>query len=89
MLVVLPTPPFWLHIAMMRAGPWRSSFAGAGMMRSGRPVGPTSGCFAVRVPTLDAPFAISLALTFNPIACADSAYSHQENRATPLDEVTP
>src|SRR4051794_38967736 len=20
--VVLPTPPFWLHIAMMRAGPW-------------------------------------------------------------------
>ena len=21
-VVVLPTPPFWLHIAMTRAGPW-------------------------------------------------------------------
>jgi len=39
-VVVLPTPPFWLHIAMIRAGPcWRSG-AGSGNTRTGRPVGP-------------------------------------------------
>src|SRR5690606_41700453 len=29
-VVVLPTPPFWLHIAMMRAGPWLVRGAGSG-----------------------------------------------------------
>src|SRR4051812_1294421 len=32
-VVVLPTPPFWLAIAMMRAGPWISSGAGLGISR--------------------------------------------------------
>src|SRR5687768_17639895 len=40
-VVVLPTPPFWLHIATMRAGPWRSSRVGSGKTGIGRPVGPT------------------------------------------------
>jgi hypothetical protein len=29
-VVVFPTPPFWLHSAMMRAGPWPFSFGGFG-----------------------------------------------------------
>src|SRR5690625_7299520 len=29
-LVVLPTPPFWLHIATTVAGPWEVSGRGAG-----------------------------------------------------------
>jgi len=28
--VVLPTPPFWLHMASTRAGPWLLSGAGSG-----------------------------------------------------------
>src|SRR3954466_8532515 len=35
--VVLPTPPFWLHIAMMRAGPWppvRGGGSGRGRCRA-------------------------------------------------------
>ena len=39
-VVVLPTPPFWLHSEMMRAGPWPSSFGGVGKPWYGRPVGP-------------------------------------------------
>ena len=39
--VVLPTPPFWLHIAMIVAGPCRSSGAGSGKIGIGRPVGPS------------------------------------------------
>jgi hypothetical protein len=27
-VVVLPTPPFWLHMAMTRAGPWEASGRG-------------------------------------------------------------
>ena len=46
-VVVLPTPPFWLHIAMIRAGPWEARAAGSGNSGSGRPVGPT--CPAVRI----------------------------------------
>ncbi|CAM5650686.1 hypothetical protein SANTM175S_07412 [Streptomyces antimycoticus] len=38
--VVLPTPPFWLHIAMIFAGPWSVSGPGIGKYGSGRPVGP-------------------------------------------------
>ena len=38
--VVLPTPPFWLTMAMTRAGPWEDSGAGSGNSRWGRPVGP-------------------------------------------------
>src|SRR4051812_4281569 len=41
-VVVLPTPPFWLHIAMIRAGPCRCTGAGSGRRGTGRPVGPTS-----------------------------------------------
>ena len=39
-VVVLPTPPFWLHIAMMRAGPCDANGWGWGNSGSGRPVGP-------------------------------------------------
>src|SRR3954449_11607625 len=39
--VVLPTPPFWLHIAMIFAGPCSVSGEGIGKYGSGRPVGPT------------------------------------------------
>ena len=39
--VVLPTPPFWLHIAMMRAGPCSTGGRGTGKRGIGRPVGPT------------------------------------------------
>ena len=33
--VVLPTPPFWLHSAMIRAGPCRSSGVGSGSCAGG------------------------------------------------------
>ena len=36
-LVVLPTPPFWLHMAMMRAGPCCDSGFGAGNVSYSRP----------------------------------------------------
>jgi hypothetical protein len=36
--VVLPTPPFWLHIAMTLAGPWEVLGWGVGMARGVRPV---------------------------------------------------
>src|SRR5690606_13794911 len=39
--VVLPTPPFWLHIASTRAGPCSFTGGGTGISRTGRPVGPT------------------------------------------------
>jgi hypothetical protein len=39
-VVVLPTPPFWLHIAMIRAFPCDSRGAGSGITGIGRPVGP-------------------------------------------------
>src|SRR6478672_6867923 len=39
-VVVLPTPPFWLHIATTRAGPWEVTGLGSGMAGMGRPVGP-------------------------------------------------
>ena len=41
--VVLPTPPFWLHIAMTLAGPCTVFGLGSGMVRGGRPVRPSSG----------------------------------------------
>src|SRR5215211_6789480 len=31
--VVLPTPPFWLHMAMIRAGPWELIGFGSGSLR--------------------------------------------------------
>src|SRR6188472_376332 len=39
-VVVLPTPPFWLHIETTRAGPWWATGSGSGMSIIGRPVGP-------------------------------------------------
>src|SRR3990170_5337547 len=39
-VVVLPTPPFWLHIEMIRAGPWLSRATGSGKSGIGRFVGP-------------------------------------------------
>ena len=42
-VVVLPTPPFWLHIAMTRAGPCWVRARGTGKSGSGRPVGPITG----------------------------------------------
>jgi hypothetical protein len=41
--VVLPTPPFWLHIAMTLAGPCVERGCGSGIFRGGRPVKPTPG----------------------------------------------
>jgi hypothetical protein len=38
--VVLPTPPFWLHIAITVAGPWSVTGPGIGKYGNGRPVGP-------------------------------------------------
>src|SRR3954453_6142647 len=38
--VVLPTPPFWLHIAMTFAGPCTFLGFGSGIGRGGRPVSP-------------------------------------------------
>ena len=40
MVVVLPTPPFWLHIEITRAGPCWVSGWGSGRCGIGRPVGP-------------------------------------------------
>src|SRR5689334_18694288 len=41
-VVVLPTPPFWLHIAMIRALPWMPIGRGSGRSGQGRPVGPST-----------------------------------------------
>ena len=41
MVVVLPTPPFWLHMEMTRAGPCSVSGLGSGSTGIGRPVGPS------------------------------------------------
>src|SRR5690554_2173343 len=48
-VVVLPTPPFWLHIATIRAGPWRSRGAGTANSGRGRPTGSVAGSVAVLV----------------------------------------
>src|SRR4051794_41986936 len=40
-LVVLPPPPFWLHMASTRAGPCLVSLRGSGNFGVRRPVGPT------------------------------------------------
>ena len=42
MVVVLPTPPFWLHIEITRAWPWVVSGFGSGNSGIGRPVGPST-----------------------------------------------
>src|SRR5690606_20651860 len=49
--VVLPTPPFWLHMASTRAGPCSFTGGGVGISRNGRPVGPTRAW----VPLVSAP----------------------------------
>src|SRR6476619_2228041 len=41
-VVVLPTPPFWLHIDITRALLWLVSGLGSGITGIGRPVGPIS-----------------------------------------------
>src|SRR3954452_6839846 len=48
-VVVLPTPPFWLHIETIRALPWIEIGRGSGRSGHGRPVGPIAGS-AVVVP---------------------------------------
>ena len=40
-VVVLPTPPFWLHIEITRALPWMLIGRGSGSTGIGRPVGPS------------------------------------------------
>src|SRR3954462_15710270 len=40
--VVLPTPPFWLTMAITRAGPCEDRTGGSGNSVSGRPVGPST-----------------------------------------------
>src|SRR6478752_1287272 len=42
-VVVLPTPPFWLHIETTRARPWLFTGPGSGRSGIGRPVGPSLG----------------------------------------------
>ena len=42
MVVVLPTPPFWLHIETTRAVPCSLTGGGSGRNGIGRPVGPSS-----------------------------------------------
>ena len=42
-VVVLPTPPFWLQTATTRAGPCVMSGSGSGSAGMGRPVGPCPG----------------------------------------------
>src|SRR5688500_8217722 len=49
-VVVLPTPPFWLHIAITRALPWPVTGFGSGMWIMGRPVGPISTVVATADP---------------------------------------
>ena len=46
-VVVFPTPPFWLHIAMIRAGPCEASGAGTGKSGSSRPVAPRTASVVV------------------------------------------
>src|SRR6266702_1779877 len=41
-VVVLPTPPFWLQTAATLAGPCVNSGSGSGKMGTGRPVGPST-----------------------------------------------
>ena len=41
-VVVLPTPPFWLHIEITRALPWVVTGRGSGRSGIGRPVGPST-----------------------------------------------
>src|SRR5262249_13426428 len=41
-VVVLPTPPFWLHTATTRAGPCLVIGLGCGNTGMGRPVGPVT-----------------------------------------------
>src|SRR5580700_9408870 len=41
-VVVLPTPPFWLQTATVRAGPCSISGSGLGKAENGLPVGPSS-----------------------------------------------
>ena len=41
-VVVLPTPPFWLHIEITRALPCTAIGFGSGSAGIGRPVGPIS-----------------------------------------------
>src|SRR6478735_3252611 len=45
-VVVLPTPPFWLHIDTTRARPWVATGPGSGRSGIGRPVGPSLGSVA-------------------------------------------
>src|SRR4051794_8432962 len=47
-VVVLPTPPFWLHIAIVRALPWIPIGRGSGSSGQGRPVGPRGGSARTR-----------------------------------------
>ncbi|CPU66123.1 Uncharacterised protein [Mycobacteroides abscessus] len=47
-VVVLPTPPFWLHMAMMRPGPCAASEAGTGNSGRVRPTTSTRGSAAAR-----------------------------------------
>src|SRR6266571_7930884 len=47
-VVVLPTPPFWLHTATTRAGPCTRIGSGSGNTGRGRPVGPsTPGLYSI------------------------------------------
>src|SRR5262249_7720374 len=41
-VVVLPTPPFWLQMAAILAGPCESTGSGSGNTGMGRPVGPST-----------------------------------------------
>src|SRR3954452_5707248 len=76
--VVLPTPPFWLHIATIRAGPWEVSGLGSGSLRcrafagATRLVGPPISTSSAGAPPRGSATAEAAASARVDIVCASS-----------------
>src|SRR5712692_1459553 len=70
-VVVLPTPPFWLQTATTRAGPCLSSGSGSGNTGSGRPVGPMMPALA------------SVVLDADTVTSTSQATAHAAGRCLP------
>src|SRR5690606_40507468 len=63
-VVVLPTPPFWLQTATIRAGPCSSRGSGSGKTGTGRCVGPSPLLGSVSMVAEDrTPSALSVLVT--------------------------
>src|SRR3954463_7914253 len=65
-VVVLPTPPFWLHIEMIRALPWIEIGRGSGSSGHGRPVGPSTGSVGDDGSAVGAVWVVELVETTEP-----------------------